>query len=67
MTEEFVHQLTVAPVAKCGAVTATRPACAPRAQVFTELVAERIDFKGMVLKPNMVISGKECSSEAEPQ
>jgi fructose-bisphosphate aldolase class I len=36
-------------------------------RVFAELAAQRIDFAGMVLKPNMVISGKKCSSQAPPQ
>jgi fructose-bisphosphate aldolase, class I len=36
-------------------------------RVFTELFAQGIDLKGMVLKPNMVISGQKCSTQAEPQ
>jgi len=36
-------------------------------QVFAELAAQGIDLKGMVLKPNMVLSGKESSTQAEPQ
>ncbi len=36
-------------------------------QVFDELAAQNIDLRGMVLKPNMVISGKKCPTQAEPQ
>ena len=36
-------------------------------RVFNELAAQRIDFRGMVLKPNMVISGKGCQNQADPQ
>ncbi len=36
-------------------------------RVFDELAAQRIDFRGMVLKPNMVISGKKCDTQASPQ
>ncbi|MGI8776536.1 MAG: class I fructose-bisphosphate aldolase [Acidimicrobiales bacterium] len=32
--------------------------------VFRELAAQRVEFEGMVLKPNMVISGKKCSTQA---
>lgn len=35
--------------------------------VFRELFAHRIDFEGMVLKPNMVISGKKASNRATPE
>ena len=35
--------------------------------VFNELALQRIDLEGMVLKPNMVISGKKCSDQASPQ
>jgi fructose-bisphosphate aldolase class I len=34
--------------------------------VFDQLYAQRIDFEGMVLKPNMVISGKNASNRASP-
>jgi fructose-bisphosphate aldolase class I len=34
--------------------------------VFTELFAHRIHLEGMVLKPNMVISGKKAASRAAP-
>ena len=36
-------------------------------RVFTELFAQTIDLEGMVLKPNMVISGQKCPTQAEPQ
>lgn len=36
-------------------------------RVFTELAAQRVDFRGMVLKPNMIISGKGCATQASPQ
>jgi len=36
-------------------------------RVFAELAAQRVDFRGMVLKPNMVISGKGCEAQADPQ
>jgi fructose-bisphosphate aldolase class I len=32
--------------------------------VFNELHAQRIDFTKMILKPNMVISGKDCPEQA---
>jgi fructose-bisphosphate aldolase class I len=32
--------------------------------VFNALYDQRISREGMLLKPNMVISGKECSSQA---
>jgi len=35
--------------------------------VFRELFAHRIAFEGMVLKPNMVISGKKASNRATPE
>jgi len=31
---------------------------------FAELAAQRVDLRGMLLKPNMVISGKECPDQA---
>jgi fructose-bisphosphate aldolase, class I len=34
--------------------------------VFDQLYAQRIDFEGMVLKPNMVISGKQATNRASP-
>jgi fructose-bisphosphate aldolase class I len=36
-------------------------------RVFAELAAQRVDLRGMVLKPNMVISGKGSSSQASPE
>ena len=36
-------------------------------RVFAELAAQEIDLKGMILKPNMVISGKKCSTQADAQ
>jgi len=35
--------------------------------VFDELFQHRIDFEGMVLKPNMVISGKQATQQANPK
>jgi fructose-bisphosphate aldolase class I len=35
--------------------------------VFTHLFAARVVFEGMVLKPNMVISGKKCPHQASPE
>jgi fructose-bisphosphate aldolase class I len=35
--------------------------------VFAELFEHRVDFEGMVLKPNMVISGKKAASRAAPE
>ncbi len=34
--------------------------------VFNELFSQRVVFEGMLLKPNMVISGKECPTQATP-
>ena len=34
---------------------------------FQQLAAHRIHLEGMVLKPNMVISGKKCATRATPQ
>ena len=36
-------------------------------RVFAELAAQRVDFRGMVLKPNMVISGKKSPTQASPE
>jgi fructose-bisphosphate aldolase class I len=36
-------------------------------EVFDQLFAHRICLEGMVLKPNMVISGKKCTERASPQ
>jgi fructose-bisphosphate aldolase, class I len=35
--------------------------------VFNELFSQRVVYEGMLLKPNMVISGKECSEQADPE
>jgi fructose-bisphosphate aldolase class I len=35
--------------------------------VFARLFAARIYLEGMVLKPNMVISGKKCAQQASPE
>ena len=34
--------------------------------VFAELAEHRVDLAGMILKPNMVISGKKCAEQASP-
>ena len=36
-------------------------------KTFMELAALRVDFEGMVLKPNMVIAGKDCPVQASPE
>jgi fructose-bisphosphate aldolase class I len=36
-------------------------------RVFQELNRQQVSLEGMVLKPNMVISGKGCGSQASPQ
>jgi fructose-bisphosphate aldolase class I len=33
--------------------------------VFTELRDQRVEFEGMLLKPNMVLSGYDCSEQAD--
>ena len=35
--------------------------------VFQALAAHRVQFEGMLLKPNMVVSGKDCPKQAGPQ
>jgi len=35
--------------------------------VFSQLHSHRIHLEGMILKPNMVISGKKCPTRANPQ
>jgi fructose-bisphosphate aldolase, class I len=35
--------------------------------VFDELFRHRVRLEGMVLKPNMVIAGKKCATQATPQ
>ncbi|HWW19446.1 MAG TPA: class I fructose-bisphosphate aldolase, partial [Steroidobacteraceae bacterium] len=37
------------------------------AEVFSQLEDHRIHLEGMILKPNMVISGKKCSTQASPE
>jgi fructose-bisphosphate aldolase, class I len=34
---------------------------------FHELIVQRVDLRGTLLKPNMVISGKGCSAQAPPE
>ena len=36
-------------------------------KVFVELAAHRVDLSGIILKPNMVISGTECAKRAGVQ
>ena len=35
--------------------------------VFAELAEQRVRFEEMILKPNMVISGKDCPEQASPE
>jgi fructose-bisphosphate aldolase class I len=35
--------------------------------VFNELFSQRVVYEGMLLKPNMVVSGKDCSQQAGPE
>ncbi len=35
--------------------------------VFSELAVAEVDLQGMLLKPNMVISGQDCPDQADPQ
>jgi fructose-bisphosphate aldolase, class I len=37
------------------------------AEVFSQLGRHRIHLEGMILKPNMVISGKKCGTQAKPE
>jgi fructose-bisphosphate aldolase class I len=37
------------------------------AEVFSQLEDHRIHLEGMILKPNMVISGKKCPTQAQPE
>jgi len=37
------------------------------AEVFSQLGRHRILLEGMILKPNMVISGKKCATQASPE
>jgi len=34
-------------------------------RVFAELTAQRVDFNGMLLKPNMVVPGKKCPTQKD--
>ena len=47
---------------RCEEVTA-----AALTAVFHALTAHRVQFESMLLKPNMVVSGKECSRQAGPR
>ena len=46
-------------IARCEEVTS-----ATLRRVFAELAAHRVHLEGMLLKPNMVISGKDCPEQA---
>jgi fructose-bisphosphate aldolase, class I len=35
--------------------------------VFNELFSQRVVYEGMLLKPNMVVSGKDCAEQAPPE
>ena len=37
------------------------------AEVFSQLEHQRVHLEGMILKPNMVISGKKCPTRATPE
>jgi len=37
------------------------------AEVFAQLERHRVHLEGMILKPNMVISGKKCATRATPE
>jgi len=47
---------------RCDAVTSD-----VLAEVFAQLDRQRIHLEGMILKPNMVISGKKCPTRATPE
>ena len=49
-------------LARCEAVTS-----ATLDKVFAELAAHKVDLSGIILKPNMVISGTECAKRAGVQ
>jgi fructose-bisphosphate aldolase class I len=49
-------------IERCEAVTSQ-----VLAAVFAELDAHRVALEAMLLKPNMVISGKKCARQASPQ
>jgi fructose-bisphosphate aldolase class I len=46
---------------RCDAVTS-----GVLAEVFAQLDRQRVHLEGMILKPNMVISGKKCPTQATP-
>jgi fructose-bisphosphate aldolase class I len=48
-------------IERCYEVTALTLHC-----TFTELDIQRVDLKGALLKPNMVIAGKGCGEQASP-
>jgi fructose-bisphosphate aldolase class I len=47
---------------RCDAVTSE-----VQAEVFAQLERHRVHLEGMILKPNMVISGKKCPTRATPE
>jgi fructose-bisphosphate aldolase class I len=47
---------------RCDAVTS-----AVLAEVFLQLERHRIHLEGMILKPNMIIAGKKCATQATPE
>ena len=49
-------------LARCEAVTST-----VLEKVFYDLTVHRVEFEGMLLKPNMVISGKKSATQASAQ
>jgi fructose-bisphosphate aldolase class I len=49
-------------IERCDEVTS-----AVLASVFYQLHSHRVHLEGMILKPNMVISGKKCATRATPQ
>jgi len=49
-------------IERCAAVTA-----ATLRGVFNELAAQRVDLRGMVLKPSMVVPGKAGAAKASPE
>jgi len=49
-------------IKRCEEVTA-----AAQAAVFCALAAHRVQLEGMLLKPNMVVSGKDCPEQVGPE
>ena len=47
-------------IERCFAVT-----CDTLTTVFEELYEQRVEFEGMLLKPNMIVAGKKSSSQAD--